>query len=391
MIRVFSDTLSAAKRYSTVPAGPAVLLVLLCVSAAVSEGGKSGLKKNAALILHSANNNENSYNNGEFISVLRGNVVFLYDNITIRSDQATWWRSEGKVKFRDNIYITQETQILTCDRMEFMKKTNRIDARGHFFYRDTAEQTELSGEKATYQVDTKNFTLSGSPRLVRYDTAAAETLIIIGKNMRYVDSLKQATVDDDVVITKGKLLSRCVHAFYNTELNSAKLRTDPRVTYDIHEIVGDSIDLQFGKEALQSASIYGSAHGVYIDTSEGTRDTAFTHVWGDSLYMSVSDTGNLDSLWVHGKAVSKYFTSMKSESVNQANGKVILMSFGPDGNVDRVKIWGNARSTYFIEEEGSDGVNEASGDSITVEFRNGKASFLNLAGSARGIFYPKDL
>ena len=67
------------------------------------------------------------------------------------------------------------------------------------------------------------------------------------------------------------------------------------------------------------------------------------------------------------------------------------MSFGPDGNVDKVKIWGNARSTYFIEEKESRGVNEASGDSITVEFSRGKAVFLNLAGSARGIFFPRDL
>jgi lipopolysaccharide export system protein LptA len=368
-----------------------VLLILPGGSVAGEKGRKSAPRKDAALILHSANSNENSYVNGEFISILRGNVVFLYDDITIRSDEATWWRSEGRVKFRDNIHITQETQILTCDRMEFMKKTNRIDARGHFCYRDTAELTELTGEKASYQVDTKHFTLEGAPRMVRYDTAAAETLTITGTKMKYIDSLKLATVDRDVIITKGKLLSRCARAEYNTELNSAKLRTDPRVTYDIHEIVGDSIDLQFGEEALRSASVYGSAHGVYIDTSEGVRDTAFTHVWGDSLYMSISDSGNLDSLWVHGKAISKYFSSGNPESVNQANGKVMLMSFGLDGNVDRVKIWGNARSTYFIEEEGSNGINEASGDSITVEFRNGKASFLNLAGSARGIFYPKDL
>ncbi|MBN1577380.1 MAG: hypothetical protein JW913_12550, partial [Chitinispirillaceae bacterium] len=316
---------------------------------------------------------------------------FLYDDITIRSDEATWWRNEGRVNFRDRVHITQRSQILTCDRMQFEKKTNRIDATGGFHYRDTVEHAVMTGEKATYRVDTKYFTLNGAPKLVRLDTAAAETLTITGRAMVYNDSLKQARVTDSVTITKGRMWSRCERAVYYTEKNEASLRKNPRVIYDIHEVTGDSIDLYFGKESLRSASVYGSAHGVYIDTAQKGRDTAFTHVWGDSLYMSVADSGYLDSLWVNGKAISKYFTASAADKVNQANGKVMLMSFRSDGNVDKLKIWGNARSTYFIEEKDSRGINEASGDSITVEFSKGKAAFLNLAGSARGIYFPRKL
>ena len=352
---------------------------------------KPKTNKNPTLILQSANSNENRYSNGEFISVLRGRVVFLYDDITIRSDEATWWRNEGRVNFSNNIRITQKSQTLTCDKMHFTKQTNRIDASGHFRYRDSVEHAVMTGEKASYRIDTKYFTLDGKPKLVRFDTASAETLIITGRAMLYNDSLKQAKVTDSVTITKGILLARCERAVYFTERNEACLRKQPRVTYDIHEVVGDSIDLRFGKEALRSASVYGNAHGVYIDTAGKAGDTAFTHVWGDSLYMSVADSGYLDSLWVNGKAISKYYTASAPDLVNQANGKVMLMSFGRNGDVDQVKIWGNARSTYFIEEKDSRGVNEASGDSITVEFRRGKAVFLNLAGSARGIFFPRDL
>ena len=348
-------------------------------------------RKSTTLILQSANSNENTYSNGEFISYLRGNVVFLYDDITIRSDDATWWRSEGKVDFRNNVRITQEAQTLTCDHMHFTKKTNRIDAVGKFCYRDTAEKTELTGKRGSYRVDVKDFTLTGDPRMVRFDTLAAETLIISGLQMHYSDSMKTAIVSDSVSITKGKLLSRCGRAVYHTETNRAELRINPRVTFDIHEIVGDSIDLNFGNEALESASIYGSAHGVYIDTGGGGNDSSFTHVWGDSLYMSISDAGGIDSLWVHGKAISKYFTALSADQVNQANGKVMLMSFGKGNDVEKVKIWGNARSTYYIEEEDSQGVNEVSGDSIRVDFRKGKATSINLAGSARGIYFPNNM
>jgi len=348
-------------------------------------------QKNVPLILKSANSNENMYTNGEFISILKGNVIFLYDDITIRSDEATWWRNEGKVDFRNKVRVTQKAQVLTCDRLNFTKENNQIDAFGHFYFRDTTERTDLSGDKATYLLEKKVFTLTGSPKLVRYDASTAETLTIVGKKVTYVDSTKLATVNEKVVITKGKLVSKCDRAQYQTETNIAYLRVKPFVNFDISELVGDSIDLYFGNETLRSASIFGNAHGIYIDTSGATKDTAFTHVWGDTLFMSLSDTGSLDSLKVHGKAISKYFTAQDKESADEARGKAMRIEFGSDGNVSTVKIWGNARSTYHIEETDSRGINEADGDSITVTFRNGKAAALNLAGSARGKFFPSDL
>ena len=66
------------------------------------------------LVLQSANSNENSYINGEFISILRENVVFTYDDITIRSDEATWWRNQGIISFKDNIKVKRGSSVLSC-------------------------------------------------------------------------------------------------------------------------------------------------------------------------------------------------------------------------------------------------------------------------------------
>jgi len=117
--------------------------------------------KSASLILQSADNNENTYANGEFISVLKGNVTFLYDDITIRSDEATWWRNQGIVSFRDNIKVTRDASKLTCDRMEFTKKNNILSAMGHFHFSDTLEKTELMGDNAEYNLKTRFFSAAG--------------------------------------------------------------------------------------------------------------------------------------------------------------------------------------------------------------------------------------
>jgi hypothetical protein len=275
--------------------------------------------------------------------------------------------------------------------MNFNKNNSLLTASGNFTFIDTLEQAQLSGNEAEYNLEEKRFFLRGNPRLIRYDTSTAETLTISGTTMSYSDSLKRATVSDNVSITKGKLVSKCAVAHYFTEQNIAWLRKKPTVDYDRSFVDGDSINLFFGDEALKKAIVYGNAHGIYTEVMAGKSDTTFTHIRGDSLVLMVSDSGVIDSLWTYGKARSEYYSTSDPNIINQASGKVMIMAFGPRGAVTNVKVAGNARSRYFIEEQNSKGINEASGDSIMVTFSNGKASQLTLSGAARGIYIPQDL
>jgi lipopolysaccharide export system protein LptA len=348
-------------------------------------------KPSPSLILESASNNENSFSNGEFISVLRGNVVFRYDDIRIRSDEATWWRTKGAVLFQNHVRVVRGRQLITCNRMNFTKENNTLVANGKFDYFDSTEQARLKGETAEYNIGRKTFVLKGNPILIRYDTAQAETLIIKSITMHYVDSLKRATGVDSVRIRKGKLFSTCRLAHFFTNNNKVLLRGIPNVYYQSNHLSGDSINLNFTKERLQDASIVGNSHGLYLDvdsTGKHRGDTSFTHIWGDSLYMALSDSGRLESLWSVGKASSKNFESRAPASVNTASGKIMMLRFGRDGNVRRLRIWGNARSTYFVDDNNGRGCNNVSGDSISVAFAKGKARSVSLAGSTRGIYFP---
>jgi lipopolysaccharide export system protein LptA len=289
---MFSDLIIFFRPLKTFNFTIKTLLLLLSASAflfvPVSSAANSQKKeKNADLILESANSNENTYSNGEFVSILRGNVVFSYEDTRIKSDEATWWRSQGVLQFRNNVVVTNKSQQLTCDRMNFTKENSLLTASGRFRYIDSLEQVQLTGNDAEYFLDEKRFFLKGNPRLIRFDTAAAETLTIIGKTMTYTDSIKQATVSDKVKITKGKMVSTCNKADYLTESNIAYLRDKPEVTFDRSNVSGDSINLYFGKESLKKASVYGKAKGIYIDTMPKSNDTSFTHVTGDRDRKSV--------------------------------------------------------------------------------------------------------
>jgi lipopolysaccharide export system protein LptA len=362
------------------------LLFSFFLFSAVSFSAEKEPYRSASLILESASNNENTISNGELVSILRGNVVFVYDDIRIRSDEATWWRTKGTILFTNKVRVVRGRQVITCNKMNFSKENNTLFATGNFDYYDSTQQSRIKGNEAEYQFEKKIFFIKGNPMLIRYDTALSETLTIKSATMQYVDSTKCATGNDSVRIRKGKLQATCRCARYYTKQNIAQLRGAPDVRYDIHRLTGDSINLTFDKESLRDASVMGLAHGVYADTGNGK--TAWTHIWGDSLYMAISDSGALEVLWSVGRAKSKSYESGKEAEANIASGKTMMLRFDTHGEANQLKIWGSATSTYFVEDRSGKGCNEVSGDSVAATFANGKVRFVTLAGGTRGVYFP---
>ena len=344
------------------------------------------LAKGPDLILKSANSNINTMNGDELISVLEGNVVFLYDDAVIKSEYAKWWKSKGTVHFSNRVHVTKQKQDLTCNQLDYEKSRKWLRADGAINFYDAKERTRLLGQHADYYPDTKFITLTGKPVFINYDTAAHDTLIIHGEKMSYSDSIKLALVERSVTIQKGKLLSRCQTALYYTDSNRAQLRIKPDILFEHDSLTGDSVDLFFTKRAMRGMSVDGNSHGRYKDVSG--KDTLLTNIFGDSLYMALDDSGKVDSLWIYRNVKSSYRPLKDTLHANEAYGKIMLVSFTKKGDVDTVKVWGNAKSVYHVEEKDK-GVNIATGDSIAVAFKEGKASHVMLSGSVRGYYAPE--
>jgi lipopolysaccharide export system protein LptA len=344
-------------------------------------------KKSSPLILKRADYNENRMTGGKLVSVLRGDVVFQYEDATIKSQYAKWFRRDGIARFSDNVSIIQPGQLLSCDRLDFDRDRKRLIARGNVDFYDSTEQTRIQARSVIYYLDTKNLELDQAPKLVRYDTLSNDTLVITSRKMRYNDSLNMATAHDEVTIEKGKLTARSKVAYYYTESDEARLRVSPDIYYGIHRIVGDSVDLFFEEQKLQGLTVVGNAHAVHKD--DNREDTVITTVDGDSLYMAITQEGNLDSIWVHGNTKSRYFLASDTAKVNEALGKRMIIAFGKEGQARDLTIAGNAQSVYYVDDESDSGRNEATGDKIFVTFHEGKAIYLRLIGGVRGNYFAR--
>jgi len=394
-----------------------------------------------ALILERANSNENIYSGGELVSHLRGSVVFRYEDMRISSDEATWWRNDGRVDFRRRVRVERAGDIITCDRLHFARETNLLTASGRFVYQDSARITILSGNHAEYSIDGKTFQLRGNPLLVRKDDAETDTLFIRGRIMTYNDSLKIATVIDSVNITRGNLKAASQNAQYFTNTNMAYLRRSPEVFYENHRVTGDSIDLHFGNETLKSARVVGNSHGRYTEVSASSNDTTVTYIWSDSLLLTMSDdsgNGRLETMKAFGKVHGRYVevspvsndtsvTNIWSDSLllimsNSEHGRLetmkalgsvhghyieispssrdttithiwsdsLLLTMSDAGKLDSMQAFGRVLSRYFAAGD-SARANEVSGRVMTLKFNEaGKVERAFVRGSAKSVYYIEE-
>ena len=345
-----------------------------------------------ALVLERANSNENIYDNAteDFISYLRGDVRFRYDDISISADSAVWRKNDGIVDFTSNITVSHKGQIMTCERLYFVKGDKLLTASGKVLYQDSAKITFIRGSTAEYMTDKKECALRGDPLLTRVDSASTDTLFIRGITMVYNDSTKIANVNDNVRINRGELSATGRRGEYFVKKNVAKLRIHPVINYEKHVVTGDSVDLFFGKETFEGACVLGNTHGRYIETPDSTKDTTTADIWSDSMALSMYDSKKVNSMKAFGNARGKYSETSASKSAvttTDITSDSLHTFMFETGKISAMKAFGNANGRY---RESSDTAKSAMSTNITSDslrismFETGKINSMTAFGKAHG-------
>jgi hypothetical protein len=364
-----------------------ILLAILLTGMGVIWAADSDSTEPATLVLANADYNENFMANGKLVTVLKGNVHFIYDDAHIYSKTTTWYRSDGIARFEDSVRIVQPDQTLKCRRLDFMREKKQVILTGDIDLWNTKDQVRLRAQKGVYHMDTKAIELDREPYMMRFDTTAHDTLEIKSARMLYNDSLKIATAIDSVTILKGELNATCRRAYYYVDDDVALLRIKPHLLYDIHTLDGDSMNLFFRDERLRGITVTGNAKAVHNDFTSA--DSVITLIDGDSLHLQISAEGRIDTTWVYRNVKSRYFSRSAPDQTNEAGGKMMQLTFNAEGSAKKLVVKGNAQSTYYIDGESGTGRNEASGDQIDLFFSEGRATYITLIGAVRGIYFAQ--
>lgn len=355
------------------PASAALAAVFLCAGTpAAADDGTDHIR------LVAAERMENATENGRAVRSLVGGVRLVQGPCYMECDAASWVENEAYVRLTGRVRIFDGKRTLEADMVEYLgaSKTERAFGRAsvrsgsrrltaeRIVYRQIEEQAEASGrvtvsdttERVRLESDSafydrkRDYALVWSrPRLIRSDTAAAgKEWRLRGIRMETWGAERRTTVTDSVRIEQDGLGADAGAAEYRSAGELLILTRSPRVTQPGRVITGDSMAIRIQDARFAGGSVFGRAGIVSEDSA--------------------------------GRDVLK-------------GGRIFISARGD--TLERVVVEEQAESAFRVSDENGrpQGVNEASGDRIVIEFDGNRLLSVEVESrpaSSTGVFTPAD-
>jgi len=147
------------------------------------------------------------------------------------------------------------------------------------------------------------------------------------------------------------------------------------------------MEIWFNGESLEKIKVTRNAFGASKDTVTSPGDIQWTEVEGDSMQVFFAND-EIDSLTVVGSGEGRFYDESTKDYKNKVNGRSLVIDF-IDSQPIEAKVREEAKTKYFYFKSNGDfgGWNEARGDSLDIDFDGGKLMKIAIQGNlASGVF-----
>jgi lipopolysaccharide assembly outer membrane protein LptD (OstA) len=284
---------------------------------------------------------------GDIVNLI-GNVHFAHENANLYSHTATWYRRQGFIQFVDSVLVTDDSRRISARSMTYFRLDKKVTAQDDVILEDAKQGVILFCQKADYFRGTKQFNASGHPLLIMNPQDDSSRMQITALHLEYSAQDAQGEAYDSVVITRVDMTAMGQQANFYKNPESAVLTGNPEIIQKENQLTGDTISIFTDNRRIQRLLIERNARAVYT----AQPDTLLKE------YTTAELTG---------KELEAYFTNDK---------------------IDQVVTRYNATSTYIpaVTDTVTTGTNIASGDSITLFFKEGTVRRVFISGGAQGEF-----
>lgn len=277
-----------------------------------------------------------------------GNVIVLDGLRTLRADKIKYYPSEKTAYCYSNVQIVSDVDSMYAESLIYNFNTKNAKAAVDFFARDEKERVEISAESGEYIDALRRFTVEKNSLLTRVDTTSNDTLWIYAQKIEYfaVDSAK-AIASDSVTIIQKELRAVSDTAVYWVDGQVIWLKHKPFARYDKNMLSGKTIKVEL--DSLEIRKIFSFEKAKAVET--------------------------VDSL---------------SGKFNELDAKTIELQIA-DNKPQQMIASGNALSRYYLRnDEGGQGMNVASADTLLLFFSDGELDSLQIIGGSEGVYYPEN-
>lgn len=144
-------------------------------------------------------------------------------------------------RFLGNVRLVRGKDVITSDIMEHYEKKNYVIGKGNVHltaYPEESIRLEAFSDRLTYNVDSKNSILTGSPELIQIDEENPEDRVKMeGEVIKLLGNEKRIHVEGDARVEHGEITATGKILDYDYEIKKLVLSGDsPRIYQDNEQV-----------------------------------------------------------------------------------------------------------------------------------------------------------
>ncbi|MDH4222193.1 MAG: putative LPS assembly protein LptD, partial [candidate division Zixibacteria bacterium] len=288
---------------------------------------------------------------------LNGNIQFKHGEAELYSDRAVWYQSSGLVIFIGRVKIIEPEQLLTAERVTYYQKFKKVVADEDVKAESKKENTVIQGGHGEYDRVRKHVIFTRNPSLIYNPQFEDSALTVSADTLEYLVELKRGTARSNVRIIKGKTEATCDNAELYEKEERIVLSGKPVARRENSELSGEIIEIRYSENKIFKIEVTGDARATHRELADSLNQSYNqSHLAGKILYFVLDEGEKLKQVKVLGNATSLYYPSSKdtlAQTRNEASGDSLELNFGED-KLKSIIVMGGAIGSYYYPAEAKD-------------------------------------
>lgn len=288
-----------------------------------------------------------SYAESTDVLDLQGNVVVTDRNGTLRAPAGTYDRRTGRAVLTGGVTGQDGDQRLICDHAVYVRDSSRVEARGGVRGWDDKNKITLDAESIDYD-RVRHIAVANRQPVMRATDRNGKTVEMRAVQLRVNTETRVAEAIDSVRVVRDTLQATADHALFDDRADHGWLTGSPRLWDNETTVTGDSIEVEADRRVIKRVVVRGNAAMDYRGARPGSLGEA-SRLTGDRVDAFLTRDA-IDSLVALGNARNEYQGVARAGQTaerNLASGDTITVFFR-DRKIDRARVEGRAEGEYRL-------------------------------------------
>ncbi|MBS3999598.1 MAG: LPS export ABC transporter periplasmic protein LptC [Desulfobulbaceae bacterium] len=331
---------------------------------------------------------------------LLGNVVITQKTMILKSPKIFYNGSSGIAVANNGVALRDANSYLEAEKGTYSTKAYLADFYGDVFIED--DSVKIYSDNVVHNRTTRESFATGDVWIFgKYTNVImkGDTIINIPKDSYSISTGNTVLFKIDTVRRLDSIFVEEEEQFFSTYILSLDTLSISCDTMQAYRFIGDEEyffdgNVQIVKEnikAIAKSAVFYKNRNIIILRDKPIVWYDSTQLFSDSIVIELIDN-KLKKISAFGNSIAvTKVDSLDKERINQIAANDIYIEFD-NGKINSLRGNLNASSLYFFkDEEGYNGVDRKSTDSIHVEFTNGEPENIFWIGSSIAEFYPENV